>query len=146
MPKQIRDASKIVDDIIAGAPSKVERVIDGINAMTETPGAAAKKKKEKYRQNVLAALADGTWDAGHDSYTLSDFQQRATTKVRDRWVSGLTEARERTIAAREDLNAYQQAIRNKVAGMKDITDADNNARMQYNLDQMRKYKGKRRRK
>lgn len=127
--KQIRRCGEAVDD-----------VVKGVESMTQTPGQAAIKKKEKYRQAVLKSLDDGTWDAGHQSYSLADFKARAVPKIRERYASGVSGARDKIVAAQTQLATHRAKIQQGLATMPDDTDQQREARMLYNKREMAKFK------
>jgi len=141
MPKLTAD--EIVDKQIRNASNNVEDVVKGIERMKETPGVSAKKKKEKYRLGVLRALENGDWEAGHDSYSLQEFKDRAIPKIRERYASGMAASRAKSLEARIQLNAFQQAIQSHIETMPDATESQREMRMTYNLREMRKFKLKR---
>jgi hypothetical protein len=134
------DPQSIVQKQITNASNAVETLVAGIQRMTETPGAAAVRAKEKYRQAVLAALDNGTFDAGQQSYTLQQYQDVAIPKIRERYASGMAASQAKSLAARIQLNAWQETIRKAVAAMPNITAAQREARMLYNLRQMRLFR------
>jgi hypothetical protein len=138
MPKLT--AREITDKQIQRCQNAVEDVVKGIRRMKETPGKAANRKIQKYLTNVQKAVADGKVQEGNDSYSLSDFQSVAETKVRERYASGVAGAEQKILAAREQLNAHQQKIQDHVATMPDDTEAQREARMLYNKREMSKFK------
>lgn len=138
MPKLT--AREITDKQIARSQNAVEDVVKGIQRMKETPGKAANRKITKYLANVQKAVADGTVQAGNDSYSLTDFQAVAAAKVRERYASGVAAAEPKILAAREQLNSYQQKIEDAVAAMPDDTEQQREARMLYNKREMAKFR------
>lgn len=141
MPKLTPE--EIVDKQIRNAQNAVEDVVKGIERMKETPGASAVKKKDKMRAGFLKSLEDGTYEAGCLSYSISDFQRSAIPKVRERYASGVAASREKSLEARKQLSAHQEAIERHVAAMPDTTDVEREQRMLYNMREMKKFKLKR---
>lgn len=131
---------EIADKQIRRCNEAVEDVVKGIESMTQTPGQSAKKKKEKYRLGVLKSLDDGTWDAGHDSYSLADFKAVAIPKVRERYASGVSAARAKIVSAQTQLDAHRKKIQQGLASMPDDTEQQREARMLYNKREMGKFK------
>lgn len=131
---------QIADKQIRRCSEEVDTVVAGIEAMTQTPGAAAKKKKEKYRAGILRSLDDGTWDAGHDSYSLPDYKSITTKKVRDRYAQGVADARSKIVNAQTQLASHRAKIQQGLAGMPDDTEQQREARMLYNKREMGKFK------
>lgn len=133
-------AEERADKLIRRGGEATEDVVRGIERMKETPGAAAKRAKERYRSAVLKALEDGTWDAGHESYSLPEFKERAIPKIRERYASGLTAARPKIVKAQEELIKLDETIARGLGGMPQDTDQQREARMLYNLRERKKFK------
>jgi hypothetical protein len=126
--------------MIRRAPEAAETAAAGIAKMKETPGAAANRQKEKYRREVLAALENGSYEAGNSSYTLVEFQEVAAKKIRDRMAQGLSDSREKALQSWEQLKSYQDNLSRQIASMPSSTDADMEARMIAARRGMKKFK------
>lgn len=65
----------------------------GIERVTEAPGIAAAKAKDKMRQNLLKKLDDGTWEKNVAKVTVSEWKDAIITKGLPRIASGIDGAR-----------------------------------------------------
>lgn len=68
--------------------SATQAYTEGVNGLTETPGQAANRNVQGYLSGVQQAVSNGSYQAGNNSYTLSDYKAVTTTKGAQRLASG----------------------------------------------------------
>lgn len=62
------------------AASNQQAMKDGANDVTESPGVAANRVKDKYIRRVQESFNDGTYEAGNTSYTTDDWKKAYINK------------------------------------------------------------------
>lgn len=135
-----RDATKEVDKQISRVSNAVQDYKDGVEAVTESPGKAAVRKKEKFKQNLMEAINNGKWEENTAATDLDDWKARTAGKGADRLVAGLEDSREKTIKFREELIAFQNTVKAKLDAMPDTTPEQRDAKVLANIREMRKFK------
>ena len=111
---------------LKGATADIRR---GVERVSEAPGVAAARKKDKMRQNLVEALDSGKWERRVSSVSLSDWQRSMTEKGIGRIAAGIDEARPKMEQFFGELFSHQEGLQRKVAGMPDLTLEDNLNRM-----------------
>ncbi len=124
---------------LSGASSDIQT---GVQNVTVAPSQKAIAQKAKMRQNVLAAIDNGTWERGLSKVSLSDWQTSFIQKGIPRIVQGTQAAQPKVQAFHEKLQPAQDAIVAKVASMPKMNLADSIARMTTMVQGMAALKGK----
>ena len=114
----------------------------GIENVTEAPGKAAAAKVKKMRQNLLAAIDDGTWASRVASVGLDDWKKQMTEKGVARVAAGLDAAQGKTEDFWGQFLPHIAAVQAKVQGMPDLSLEDNLARMTANARGLASFKRK----
>lgn len=73
--------------------ASTEQIRSGVEGVTEAPTAKAARAKDRWLAGVQAAHADGSFERGLQSVSLSDWQQSFINKGLQRIASGATAAR-----------------------------------------------------
>jgi hypothetical protein len=127
--KQARNLKASLPDIRAG-----------INKVTESPTAKAANKKEKMRQNLNAAIDNGSWEAGLRKVSLEQWKEKALNKGVDRIASGIDGAKDKVISFAEKLLTYEGTAQQEIAKMPDLTLDDSINRATSWMRKMAKFK------
>jgi len=124
---------------LKGATEDIRR---GVQRVTEAPGKAAAKKVDKMRQNILASLDDGTWEARVSGVSLEDWQTQMVDKGIPRIAAGIDGAAAKMEGFFEELFVHQASLQNKIGSMSDLTLEDSINRMVEWSRGMSKFKRK----
>lgn len=108
----------------------LEDIRRGIARTSEAPGAAAVRQKDKMRQNVNAALDDGTWERRTAAVSLQDWQKQASEKGVNRISQGIDAVQTKQVAMAERLLSAVDAAAAQVKNMPKVTIEDSIARME----------------
>jgi len=98
-----------------------EDMRQGAMRVTEAPGKKAAAKKDKMRQNILAAIDSGKWEQRVASVSLEDWQKRFTEVGVGRVAAGIDAAGEDVEKFFEQLFAHQNKLLSQVDKMPDLT-------------------------
>lgn len=126
--KQIRRAQTAATDYVAG-----------VRAVKESPTSKAKRKKDKYRNGVLAALDSGKWEAGLDSVSLQEWQEAAAKKGGDRYAAGVEAAAGKIQQFHAEFAAFMSSHQPRIDAMPDSTPEQRIAKMVENAKGMAKF-------
>lgn len=140
-----RDAVKEFEKQLLRVSSAVQDYRDGVNNVQVSPGQLAVKKKDKFRNNLLAAIDSGKWEENTASVDLDTWKKRTAGKGADRLVAGLEDARDKTIEFRQQLIDYQTQVQARIDAMPDTTPEQREQRALAMIREMRKFKRSRRR-
>ena len=99
----------------------VPRIEAGVKAVTESPMDAAVKAKAKMKQNIIAAIDNGSWERGLKSVTLQQWKDAFISKGIERIARGASEARPKMVTFYTALFAFQNDLLAKVEGMPNVT-------------------------
>lgn len=141
MAKRVRvTAEEFQEKHARRTSAALEDMRQGVERVTEAPGALAAAKEKKMRQNLLAALDSGKWRRRVASVTLDDWKKDMLEKGVGRVTTGLDRAKDKTIDFAGKLIAHQNAILAKLDTMPDLTLEDSIARMTMQVREMTKFK------
>lgn len=98
-----------------------EDMREGAKRVTESPGKAAARKKEKMRQNILDAIDSGRWESRVAAVSLEEWQERFTDVGVGRVAAGIDAAADDVEAFYEELFAHQDKLLRDLEGMPDLT-------------------------
>jgi len=122
--------------------ASVEDMRKGVEKVTESPTAAAAKKQDKMRNNILESIDNGKWAAGLNRVTLSEWKEKMITKGITRVAGGIDGAAAKVEAFAADLLPHIDAGQTKVKNMSDVTLEDNITRMTTFIRHMSEFKRK----
>lgn len=117
-------------------------ITQGVNNVTVAPSQKAIANKAKMRQNILAAIDNGSWENGLKGVTLQDWQQAFITKGIPRITQGTQAAQTKVADFHAKLQPAQDALSAKVASMPKMNLSDSIARMTTFVQGMAALKGK----
>ena len=92
--------------------------VDGINAVTESPGAAAARQKDKWAQNTAAAKDKFAANAG--AVDVASWKRSATDK-QSRYAQGTAAGAQNMVAFQRQFQPFQSAVTAKVRSMPSTT-------------------------
>lgn len=81
------------DSWARGMSSSAEKMKAGVNAVTESPTAAAARASDRYLQGIQRAVSSGKWAAGLNSVSLQDWKQSMLDKGIPRVATGAQAAK-----------------------------------------------------
>ncbi len=122
--------------------ASTEEIKAGVNATTEAPSGKAIAKQDKMRENLIAAIDDGTWAARLGKHTLQQWKSDMLNKGIGRIAKGIDEAAPKTTAFANALLPVAYAISDEVSGMADMTLDDSVARAEVAIRRMAGFKYK----
>ena len=122
--------------------ASTEEIKAGVNATTEAPSGKAVAKQDKMRENLVAAIDDGTWAARLGRYTLANWKSDMINKGVGRISKGIDEAAPKTTAFFNALLPVAYGISDEVKGMPDMTLDDSVARAETAIRRMAEFKYK----
>lgn len=112
----------------------------GADKVTESPGSRAARAKEKYRQKVLAALDDGTYEAGNNGYTTQDWQRAYKEKGIPRVATGATAAKPKVQRYADIAGPICRESEEQCAAMPNNNDAEALEKVRVNMANMKRIK------
>jgi len=118
----------------------VEDMRAGIERVTEAPTLKAAAKKEKMKQNLVASIDSGKWEAGLKRVTLDDWKTKMIDKGLGRVAAGIDGAKQKVIDFASELLPFQDKIKDELAKMPDLTLEDSISRMTHQVRSMSKFK------
>lgn len=142
MPKS---AQEIANKQVRRAQEASADYVSGVESVTESPGARAVKKKDKLRNNVIAAIDSGKWEANTAAVSLEEWKSKTKSKGGERYARGVEESREAIIAFHEEFQPFVQRVKAELDQMPDATKEQRKAKMVANFDKMSQFKRSRRR-
>jgi len=93
----------------SGMSSSTEKMKAGINAVTESPTAAAARNSDRYLQGIQRAVSSGKWQAGLNAVSLQDWKTSMIEKGVPRVASGAAAAKPKMLAFLQQFLPYVQA-------------------------------------
>lgn len=109
--------------------SASDAITSGVEAVSVSPTISAAAKKDKMRAGILKAIDSGKWEAGLKKVTLQDWTTAMKERGIPRIAAGVDGAMSDMAAFGEELMAYQETLKTKIAKMPDTTLDENLARM-----------------
>lgn len=117
-----------------------EDIRKGIERVTVSPTSQAAGKIAKMRANLLAKIDDGTVEKQLRKVSLEEWKQRAATTGVNRISEGIDNAHNKQVEFYSKLLPAQDAIKQKISQMPDITLEDNINRMTTFIRDMSKFR------
>lgn len=107
----------------------VEDIRRGVNAVTESPTAAAADAQEKMLSRLTERVTDGTWARRLRAVSLSDWKTAMLEKGVGRIAAGIDNASPKVEAFATELLAYESTLQLTIDRMPDVTLEDSISRM-----------------
>lgn len=117
-----------------------EDIRRGVERVTEAPTLKALAKKDKMRQNFLAAMDNGKLERGLKRVSLEEWKSKMVDKGIGRIPQGIDGAREKVISFASELLPHIDRGVAKVSGMADVTLEDSINRMSEFVRHMASFK------
>lgn len=124
---------------LSGASADIQKGVQNVSVAPTQKAAAA---KAKMRQNILAAIDNGTWENGLKAVSLQDWQNAFIQKGIPRITQGTQAAQSKVADFHSKLQPAQDALSAKVASMPKMNLPDSIARMTTFVQGMAALKGK----
>lgn len=124
---------------LSGASAEIQQ---GVQNVTVAPTQKAIANKAKMRQNILAAIDNGTWENGLKNVSLADWQQAFIQKGIPRITQGTQAAQTKVADFHAKLQPAQDQLSAQVSAMPKMNLADSIARMTKFVQGMAALKGK----
>lgn len=136
--KTLKSADKMASDLISNAAQRGSQWQEGISNPSRDPIKAALDSKEKYKNNVMAALQSGKWERNIAKVSHADIVKTVTALGSGVYTQGISARADKIKAAFAELQPKLQAVSNAIQALPNGTDADREKRMLENLKLMRK--------
>lgn len=104
-------------------------IVDGVNRVTEAPGAKAAAQVDKWRSKLADPNVQAKWQRNTAAVSLSDWKTKTATLVPQRLASGVDAAVPKVTRFHQQLGPFQDSLKNQVDAMPDITLEDSINRM-----------------
>ena len=141
MPRRVRlSPAEAADKHVRRTTQAVEDMRRGVEAVTDSPTAAAAKKLDKMRQKWIAAMDSGKVARGLQRVSLDDWKTAMLTKGVGRVASGVEAAKPKLQSFYTELFAYEDSLLTKIDGMADLTLEDSVNRASTWIREMSKFK------
>lgn len=131
------------DRMIAGVNTKLEKIREGVRAVTKSPGVSAAESIDKMMANLLEAFNSGRVERSLRAVDLAAWKESALAAV-STIPGGMEKSRAKIEAFFAELLPYQEGYTAEIDGMPKTNLEDSRARMNKNFDKMVDF-GKRRR-
>lgn len=107
----------------------MEDIVIGVDAVTEAPGKKAAAQADKMLARLTESVRDGTWARRVGAVPLEEWKSKMKTKGIPRIAAGVDAAAAKTEDFFAQLFPFQDSLKNKLAGMPDLTLEDSISRM-----------------
>lgn len=141
----MKDPKKIAAKQVRRAQEASTDYVEGVQGVTEAPGAKAVRKQDKLKQNFNASVDSGKWADATKAVSRDDWVQATVSKGGARYAAGVEEAKGKIEAFQEDLQSFLASTQSEIDNMPDATPEQRKAKMVANFDRMRKFKRRTRR-
>lgn len=111
-----------------GLKGSVERIREGVEAVTVSPGVSAAKSADKWHAAISKLATKDKWARRIGAMPLLDWQRAMIQKGVNRIAIGVDEAQPKMVAYGEKLIPHQNALLADLANMPDLTLEDSIAR------------------
>lgn len=140
-----KSAAKIAAKQVRRAQESVNEYIEGVQSVTEAPGAKAVRKKDKLKNNFNAAVDSGKWAEATGAVTREEWVDTTVKKGGSRYASGVADSEQKIVAFQEELQQFLTSTKGEIDNMPDATPEQRDQKMLANVRRMRKFKRTRRR-
>lgn len=138
------DPQKILNRWKNNFANSTEKYKDGVRAVEVAPTQRAKAAKDKAKAGYIRSMDDGTFDAGCDSVTLQDWQNRTINIGAANLMNGAVKGSERMLRFIETGLPTTLRIAAQIRAMPNATEADRDQRVIQYIKLMRENKYSRR--
>lgn len=139
------DAAAVTAKQIRRAQAATQDYQAGVSGVTESPTAAAAKKKDKLKAGFNAAVDSGKWEAGLASVSLDDWKAMTLKKGGERYATGVADSQQKTQDFHEQFSAFLAQHMSTIDAMPDTTQEQRLAKMMANARGIANFKRVRRR-
>lgn len=115
------DPKRVAEKQVRRAQGATDDYRKGVENVSEAPTQKAKRKKDKYRNGVVAALDSGKWEAGLDSVTLEDWKKATAGKGADRYASGVEASAGKIEEFHREFGAFMEGHQARINQLPDAT-------------------------
>ena len=112
----------------------------GVERVTEAPTLKAAAKKDKMKQNLVAAIDSGKWEAGLKRVTLDEWKGKMIDKGLNRVAAGIDGAKDKVIAFYSEFLPHLDKISEELKKMPDLTLEDSITRMTHQVRRTSEFK------
>ncbi len=123
----------------AGLNGSIERIREGVEAVTEAPGKAAAAKGAKWQASISKVETREKWERNVGSISLEEWQSSMLNKGLNRIPDGVAQAQAKMETYGEKLIAHQNRLLAELDGMADITLEDSIRRATHWIRGMAKF-------
>jgi hypothetical protein len=117
----------------------------GVDAVQTAPSAQAIQKKDKFRQNLLKSIDDGTWEANLGKFSLGDYKNAMKTKGIPNMQNGIDSGTPKMTAFMQVALPHIASGQAAIGSMPDLTLQDSKNRSAAWIDHMAQLNYKKRR-
>lgn len=114
----------------------------GVDSVTEAPSARAIRKKEKFVQELMRAIQDGSWEKALGAYSLEAWKRDMKERGINRIASGAESAKADFEAFLNEFLPYAQDVANRASQMPDLTTEDRINKAVFVMRELAKFKRK----
>lgn len=118
----------------------IEDMRKGIEKVTEAPTLKAAAKKEKMKQNLVASIDSGKWEAGLKRVSLDDWKTAMVDKGLNRVSQGIEGAKDKVIAFYSEFLPHLDKIQEELKKMPDLTLEDSISRVTHQIRRASQFK------
>lgn len=111
----------------------------GVEKVTEAPTLKAAAKKDKMKANLNKSLDNGKWERGLKRVSLEEWKRQMVDKGVGRVAAGIDGAAAKVESFYAELFPFQDALKEQIKKMPDITLEDNINRMTTQIRGMAKF-------
>jgi hypothetical protein len=125
----IPSANTVAERWASGLSNNRQKIIDGVNAVTEDPSEKAIANQAAMRQNVLDAIDSGKWARGLRRSGLQGWKAPMLASGVDRAVAGATASKDKFASRIAPVLDFERGLQTTVQAMPNVTFQDKLERM-----------------
>lgn len=130
MAKKVRvTAQQYADQWAQRLKGSTQRITDGVDRVTESPGARAAANTDKWYQAITSERTRRKWQQSMQALTLDDWKAAMKNKGIGRISAGVDAAKPRMVEVGQRLIEHQNALLGQIDTMPDLTLEDSVNRM-----------------
>lgn len=131
---------QIVEKQIRNATNATEDFRTGVKQTKKNPMQRAIQAIPKMRANILAAIDNGTVEAGLASVSQQDWVNATAGKGGDRYAAGIEAAKPTLLDFQRQMKPYRDQVKEQIDQMPSTTPEQRIQRMLQNVQLMRQFK------
>lgn len=140
MPKITGTPQQLAKRWADGARANVQRYVEGVNAVTESPTAKAASAVDRYGRGCQEAVSNGKFVEGCNAVSLDDWKRSASGKGKANMATGVTDAEGKMARVFATLIPHCQMVSDQVAAMPKGTLEDSKQRAIKAIELMSQYR------